>query len=66
MIAFAEPPAAPECTHSHPVLHRMLHHLWTKAHDGPDYVKDEWTVLWVEVEALVSEVTALKSQTHTA
>jgi len=31
--------------------HRLFHHLWGKAHDGPGYVKDEWYQLQRLLEA---------------
>jgi hypothetical protein len=33
--------------------HRRLHHLWTTAHDNPDYVKAEWGHLSWELERRV-------------
>jgi hypothetical protein len=36
--------------------HRLLHRLWSKATDDPDYVKSEW----IELEGILFKATAVE------
>jgi hypothetical protein len=35
-------------------VHILLHRLWGKGHDGPNYVKKEWGTLQNLIDALVA------------
>lgn len=37
-------------------LHRLEHVLWGKGHDGPEYVKKEWSKLDVLISRVCTEI----------